>query len=300
MWADEDAREIVAMWIGKGKWDKVAELWCGGVGVDWSLLEPVGPRRRVHLPVYPFAKEVYCPKRTNISLPADTADTRGVLHPLLHENTSNLTVQRFSSRLHGEEFFLADHRVSGRRTLPGMASWKWHGPPFAAPRVLGRTAPLSRPGLLFQDIAWIRPITVNEDLPGPTYPAPVRSRTIKFPSKSLRMPIRIARPPVIHAQGTAMLVEPHPQPDLDLARLRAECDRVSLDAARCYQAFRRIGLDYGPAFQAIESIGVGGRTVVATLRLPACVPTAAERAGIVLASQPHGRRVAGHPRAVLP
>ena len=78
-----------------------------------------------------------------------------------------------------------------------------------------------------------------------------------------------------------MLVEPHPQPDLDLARLRAECDRVRLDAAECYQAFRRMGLDYGPAFQAIESIGVGESTVVATLRLPACVPQPGE-AGLCL------------------
>ena len=73
-----------------------------------------------------------------------------------------------------------------------------------------------------------------------------------------------------------MLVEPQPQPDLDLARLRAECDRVSLDAAECYQAFRRMGLDYGPAFQAIESIGVGESTVLATLRLPSCVPQPGE------------------------
>ena len=49
-----------------------------------------------------------------------------VLHPLLHRNTSDLREQRYSTRLTGEEFFLADHEVSAnglgkQRVLPAVA-----------------------------------------------------------------------------------------------------------------------------------------------------------------------------------
>ena len=43
------------------------------------------------------------------------------LHPLLHRNTSDFSGQRFSSTFSGDEFFLRDHVVAGRRMLPGVA-----------------------------------------------------------------------------------------------------------------------------------------------------------------------------------
>ena len=272
-WSDEDTREIVAMWIAKGKWDKVAELWCNGIAVDWSLLESTGPRRRIHLPVYPFAKEVYWPKRANIALGVDATGTRGMLHPLLHENTSDLAELRFSSRFHGNEFFLADHRVRGRRTLPGVAYLEMAR--AAVCRATGArmdSTPESL-GVLLQDIAWMRPITVDETT------LDVHIRLLPEQNDHIRFEIYTNAGtdggiPVIHAQGTALLGEPQPQPELDLPQLRAECNRLSLDAAECYQAFSRMGLDYGPTFQAIESIDVGESTVLAKLCLPTCVPQA--------------------------
>ena len=44
------------------------------------------------------------------------------IHPLLQQNTSTLTTQRFSSTFTGEEFFLKDQVVQGRRILPGNDS----------------------------------------------------------------------------------------------------------------------------------------------------------------------------------
>src|SRR5262249_40297373 len=42
-------------------------------------------------------------------------------HPPLNANTADLQEQRFSTRLWGEEFFLADHVVRGHRVLPAVA-----------------------------------------------------------------------------------------------------------------------------------------------------------------------------------
>src|SRR5436190_1503955 len=49
------------------------------------------------------------------------AAAASVLHPLLQRNTSDLSEQRYSSTLTGDEFFLADHRVKGQKVLPGVA-----------------------------------------------------------------------------------------------------------------------------------------------------------------------------------
>src|SRR2546430_10668356 len=40
---------------------------------------------------------------------------------LVQRNTSTLWEQQFSSTFHGNEFFLADHVISGQRILPGVA-----------------------------------------------------------------------------------------------------------------------------------------------------------------------------------
>jgi acyl transferase domain-containing protein len=62
------------------------------------------------LPTYPFAKERYWVEADS---KATDKQPLSMLHPLLQRNTSNLNEQRFSSTLHGEEFFLADHVVKG-------------------------------------------------------------------------------------------------------------------------------------------------------------------------------------------
>ena len=57
--ADEVNREVVAGWMRQGKFDKVAEAWTQGYGIDWPLLYDEDRPSRLHLPTYPFARERY-------------------------------------------------------------------------------------------------------------------------------------------------------------------------------------------------------------------------------------------------
>src|SRR5262249_22257955 len=199
---------------------------------------------------------------TPIAPATDTGGTRDVLHPLLHENTSDLEEQRFSSRFHGREFFLADHRVRGRRTLPGVAYLEMARAAVRRATGARRDSEPEVSGLLLKDIAWVRPITVDEpDLD-------VHIRLLPEPNGHIQFAIYTdadsdGAAPVLHGQGRALLGAPQAWPDLDLARLQEACDRASLDATQCYQAFSRMGLDYGPAFQAIDTIYVGASNVLA-------------------------------------
>ena len=91
-----------------------------------------GKPRRMSLPTYPFARERYWIEAGEGRGKGERgAERKGVeavavLHPLVQRNTSDLKEQRYSTRLTGEEFFLAEHEVavngSGKqRVLPAVA-----------------------------------------------------------------------------------------------------------------------------------------------------------------------------------
>jgi len=134
---DEDLRATVGKWVGSGKVKKVVELWVRGLEVEWEKLYGEAKPRRMSLPTYPFAGERYWVEGVGGEVGVGVGNRgergeRGVgryLHPMLHENRSDLREQRYRTRLRGEEFFLADHRVEmregggeeGEKVLPGVA-----------------------------------------------------------------------------------------------------------------------------------------------------------------------------------
>jgi acyl transferase domain-containing protein/D-arabinose 1-dehydrogenase-like Zn-dependent alcohol dehydrogenase/acyl carrier protein len=56
---DEELAEAVRKWVQRGKYGKLLSLWVKGLSVDWNQLYDDIKPRRIHLPVYPFAKERY-------------------------------------------------------------------------------------------------------------------------------------------------------------------------------------------------------------------------------------------------
>ncbi|KAF1007425.1 MAG: Polyketide synthase PksL [Luteibacter sp.] len=96
-WFAEDAelREAVSRWATTGRLERVAQAWVRGVEIPWTALHGGRVLPKVGLPTYPFARERYW-----LSLPTAETPASGVsrLHPLLHENVSDLRGQRFRSR----------------------------------------------------------------------------------------------------------------------------------------------------------------------------------------------------------
>src|SRR5215470_5597709 len=93
----------------------------------------------------------------NLSLSCGRKDSTSNerLHPLLHENVSDIYVERFSSRFSGEEFFLSDHVVKGSRVLPGVAYLEMAR--IAASRALGVE------GVSLFDVSWVRPLVAGAE-----------------------------------------------------------------------------------------------------------------------------------------
>ena len=115
----------------------------------------------VHLPTYPFSRgEYWVPEDERSAHPPAGAATVAHLHPLLHQNTSDFTRQRFTSSFTGEEFFLADHRVNDRRILPGVAYLEMAR--AAVELALGDSGGASSGTIRLEDVAWLRPFSPDE------------------------------------------------------------------------------------------------------------------------------------------
>ncbi|MFD4233266.1 amino acid adenylation domain-containing protein [Streptomyces sp. NPDC058542] len=67
-----ELRDLVAGWLGRGEWDKIAPLWVNGVDVDWHACHGANPPVRVSLPTYPFAAKRYWPAAEAVPVPRAT------------------------------------------------------------------------------------------------------------------------------------------------------------------------------------------------------------------------------------
>ncbi|MFR9728369.1 SDR family NAD(P)-dependent oxidoreductase [Saccharopolyspora sp. MS10] len=267
---------------------RLAQLWVRGAEVRWERFETGQPPRRLPLPTYPFRLRRYW---VDTSRPAagGPGSTGGPKHPLVHENTSDLTEHRYSSRFTGAEFFLEDHRV-GAEVVSVVTDWR--GAPAAGTgeptaRVLPAVAYLemAREAAVraaggdarswsFRLACWLNPLVVRETTEVHVALAPRDGGGLDYE-------VYTGDPGgerTALARGQLRRGDPAPAARLDLAALRAECDGPVLRADAVYERYTRFGMAYGPALRAVESLRTGSRQAVARLVLPA----AARAEGLVL------------------
>jgi len=269
---DADLQQTVAKWIAGGKFSKLADLWVKGLHVEWAGLYGGSTPLRVSLPVYPFAKERYWIDTTASAPLSSSTAALGVLHPLLHRNTSDLTEQRFSSTFTGEEFFLADHQVqlageASRKILPGVAQLEMVR--AALVQALPPQTESQSPELL--DTVWLKPIVVSGE-------ATVHVALLAQDDERIDYEIysRDGESVTVHCQGRAVPARASAPEPLDLEQLSAQMGTDTWDPARVYDACARMGLLYGPSFRGVTAIRRGNGQVLADLRLP---PAAEATAG---------------------
>ncbi|MCP5003796.1 MAG: type I polyketide synthase, partial [Planctomycetes bacterium] len=156
--ADEELQEAIEKWIVRKKFPKLLELWIKGLMLDWNKLYADSKPKRISLPTYPFAKERYWVSETQGNLLASTSRTSvSVIHPLLHENTSDFREQRFTSTFTGNEFFLNDHQVRGEKVFP------WVGYLEMARAAVEKASGEREAGtnICLKNVVWAQPIVVD-------------------------------------------------------------------------------------------------------------------------------------------
>ncbi len=269
---DADMREVVARWIARRQWDRIADLWARGYEIDWRTLHDGAPPRRMRLPTYPFARERCWAERRASAAAAPASSLAGpVLHPLLHRNTSDLDAQRYSSVFAPDAFPLADHRVGADPVLPAVAYLEM------ARAALAEAVPGDGDAACVElrHVAWARPLVVRQ-------PTAVNLVVYRDDDDTLGFEIEseaaAGEGDVLHCRGSAVLLDAATAERVDLDLLRARMFRAGPDAAALYASFAAMGLHYGPSFRGLAAIARGDGELLVDLHLP----DVAGRAGFVL------------------
>lgn len=274
---DEDLTGIVDAWISKGKFSKLLNVWVKGLDLDWSRLYQEGKPKRISLPVYPFNGERYwVPENKTGSVGNGTTDTLAfpeAFHPLLHQNTSDFTEQRFSSLFTGNEFFLSDHRVIGQPVLPGAAYLEMAG---AAVRQAAGVREYDSKIIRLKNVVWLHPASVDD--------RPLQVHIALNPEENGDIAFEIYggiggedSESIVYSQGNAVISGMQEEQFLDIESIKSQCDRESVSSSRCYDVFRDIGIEYGPGHRGIEMMYVGNGRVLAKLGLPESMSNALDK-----------------------
>ncbi|MFH9613916.1 SDR family NAD(P)-dependent oxidoreductase [Streptomyces pratensis] len=247
----------------------VADLYVQGYGLDYAALFAGDRCTRVPLPTYPFARDRYwVPEQRVLTARPGTAEP----HALLHEDVSDFDARRYRTRFTGEEHFLTDHVVKGRKVLPGVACLEMAR--AAAALTLGTPGRGGdADGIALRNVVWARPVAVDaEPVILLTSLVPVGPDEAHFEITGTPGPTPGATP-VVHSQGQVVRRTAAPAL-LDVPALRAACDRRELTAAQLYRMYEAIGFRYGPSHRGLEQLHVGRGQVLAHLVLPGSVRAA--------------------------
>ncbi len=257
---DEEITAAIAKWSAKRKYGRILDFWVKGLPIDWAGLYDKRPKK-IALPGYPFAKDRYWIGKSS-ALPSGYSPPGPFLHPLLHQNSSDLEKQCFTSTFTGEEFFLKEHVIRGQSVLPGVAHLEMAR--VALERSLGGS--MKRRLVRLKKIVWVQPIVFKNDaLKIEIGLAAEEDGDIAYEIYSHSSENEKG---IVYSQGGGRVDTLDRVPKIDLAALQKRCEPADFSIAEVYETYRAIGFDYGPQFSGISAIYLGKNLVLAKLSLP--------------------------------
>ena len=254
--SDHDFLETINQWILNKEYQKLLKFWVQGLDIDWSKLYGEDRPRRVPLPTYPFARERYW---IGDKTAGSACEKQRILHPLVHENTSTLSKQRFSTTLTGDEFFLKDHVVNGQKILPGVAYLEM------AREAVRLSLGKEEEEISLQDVVWITPIVIEDN----QKKIDISIFTEENGKISYEIYTEESGETTIHSQGKAIIETiKEEESAVDIEGLKASCQQGELSGEECYKVFEEVGVKYGPSHKGIEKIYLGEGIALAKIHLP--------------------------------
>ncbi|WP_197029828.1 beta-ketoacyl synthase N-terminal-like domain-containing protein, partial [Paenibacillus sp. 1-18] len=232
--ADQSYPTLINQWAGKRDFMKIAEHWVTGHMIEWESLYGGIKPQRISLPTYPFARERFWVPELEEKLIRTPIDSNAVtaIHPLLHQNTSDLAEQRFTSNFTGKEFFLEDLQLTGSSTLLIGVYLEM------ARAAVDQATSSIREGnsrIKLKDVIWAKPVDVQKQ--------PIQVHIGLFPEGNGEIAYEIYSTPgmpdsesVLHCQGSSLQIPDTETPALDIKALQKQCQQGELSSSQSYQA----------------------------------------------------------------
>ncbi len=266
----KDASALFPQPLAEANMSEIAESWVKGIEPDWQALYGEGRPNRISLPTYPFEKVRYWLPEPMVTETREAqqpthpvADNQ--LHPLLHQNVSDISGVRFRSVFTGNEFFLADHTVKGERLLPGAAYLE-----IARAAVEQAIPAHEQAHIQLRSVVWLQPFVAGEretQLQVRLYPGEQDELIYEVygPSEDSESTL------TIYSQGRAVhsLTPDSKPPVWNLQELLAGCSAATISSDSCYEAYSNMGIVHGAGHRGVAKLHVGKNQVLAKLSLPA-------------------------------
>ncbi|WP_039913727.1 SDR family NAD(P)-dependent oxidoreductase [Cellvibrio mixtus] len=243
---------------------QLKDLFLAGAMINYSALF-AGSIKRLHLPTYAFVKERYW-----IASGETVASDISALHPLLHQNTSTLEEQSFSSNFNGDEFFLRDHQVQGKKIMPAAAYIEMACAAFK--HALPQQHDTQR-SIELRNLFFVRPFIADGEVSSlslklfadtPPADLPHVKAYVNFDAVS-----GFERAVVdTNCNGTIYALEGG-APDINPVHISQELESYS--AADVYSFLSTLNFDYGDTHQSIVTLKTDGSDIFAELTLPSAL-----------------------------
>ena len=218
--------------------DDLIPLWAAGGIIRWEKLFDRRPTK-LHLPVYSFEKERHWVNEENIS---DIAQKE--MHPLIHQNCSNLKSYNFRSFFKENSIFFRDHVIDQIAMMPGAAMVEMFAYTFN--QVVGEST------FVINDIQWENLLTTERkeiDL----------QTSIKESNGQFELLLTGSDTTFCSA-----FIE-----SIESVQLHINIEDVLefpvgvYSGEECYQIFESLGMKYGPAFRRIKNIYKKEESIIA-------------------------------------
>ncbi|WP_434151550.1 SDR family NAD(P)-dependent oxidoreductase [Methylocaldum gracile subsp. desertum] len=252
--SNQATKQVIAQWLkdtslSGSHVEDIARLWVQGMEIDWRLLYGEQKPERLRLPTYPFARErFWIPEEAGSALPTDARQSKSSyhLHPLLHQNVSDLHEQRFSSLFDVHDAFLKDCRLYGQPLLSAAAH-------IEMARVAG-TLSSRQQVIQIIDLVWETPLRVDRETAEVSVSLRPEADHVAYQIGEL-----IAgsdQPGAVSSYGKLLLgafdERQHPEP-LEIETINRRCSN-RMTGQSCYMLLSGQGLDYGSELQTIEAL----------------------------------------------
>ncbi|MCP4297561.1 MAG: SDR family NAD(P)-dependent oxidoreductase, partial [Proteobacteria bacterium] len=219
--------------------------------------------QKISLPTYPFARERYWISETQGKTNIVTSGTHdSAIHPLLHENTSYLSEQRFTSTFTGKEFFLAGHIIKGQRVFPGVCYLEM------ARVAVEKASEQAGKGMAIylRNIVWVQPVVVNRS--GKEVHIGLLGEEKGQIQYEVYTESENGKESIVHFQGIAEFKLKQDTQALDIPGLKSQMNLGVLNAESCYQVYNEMGAEGNERFGGLQQIYQGENQVLAKLCLP--------------------------------
>ncbi len=256
---DDRSDEVIKLFDNE-EYDEFAKAWTKGLIADFRKVFDKKEYRRISLPGYPFKKEhLFKGKEAGKVLVNTEANPSLFIHPLIHRNVSVLSEQRYESIFDFDEPFFSDHRVNGKRTLPGVIYLE-----------MVRAAYLDAIGaadgnVTITDTLWAKPITVED---GEKVKVLLTLKSLKD-DKKVEFDISTLSGDSRQTCCTGRVCENTTDTDeeIDINELKNEAIKEA-SGDKLYSCFDKIGISYGKTQRSITAVFNGKDYALVELRLP--------------------------------